>query len=120
MPTGLSDNTVWTKLLSNLLARYLFEIDLIESIVVVVLLLLGSYCPDPAGPPILCPPGYANDKHGSTECSLCPPGTYADVAGLAHCLTCPPGYYCGSARMAPVRCPSNLLRGQTECSDADK
>ncbi|CAF4315925.1 unnamed protein product, partial [Rotaria magnacalcarata] len=77
---------------------------------------LGHYCPNPAGNPILCQPGFANDKHGRVECDLCPSGSFADVAGLAYCITCPAGFVCTNTRLAPVPCPSNVARGQTVCS----
>ncbi|CAF3212100.1 unnamed protein product, partial [Rotaria sp. Silwood2] len=75
----------------------------------------SHYCPNPDGNPILCQPGYANNKHGRVECDLCPSGSFADVAGLAYCVTCPPGYICTNARTAPMSCPLNKARGQTIC-----
>ncbi len=75
----------------------------------------GSYCPNKAGNPILCPPGYANDKHGRDVCDACPIGSYANVPGLAHCILCPAGFICSNSTMSPIQCPSNRARGQTTC-----
>jgi hypothetical protein len=81
--------------------------------------LIGRYCPDADKFPIKCSLGTASTSSKLyTACPPCLPGSYADTEGLAYCIKCPPGFVCpSSTRIAPWKCPSNMLARQTTCLD---
>jgi hypothetical protein len=68
----------------------------------------GSYCPDGASSPILCPPGHYCDQPGLGAISgPCPGGYYCEGYGNfdPHGKECPLGDYCPAGSSTPIQCP---------------
>ncbi|GMF37121.1 unnamed protein product [Phytophthora fragariaefolia] len=80
----------------------------------------GSYCPQGAASPILCPEGSYTNTTGSPTCLTCPPGFYCSLGSADYMNNvCPMGYYCpeSTQRATQFPCPPGSFGNQTGLQD---
>ena len=94
----------------------------------------GAYCPEGASAPILCAPGYYQNRRARSVCKECPTGSECPGGGDDHvpcvdghfslgrqrsCTSCPVGHECPLTTAEPEACAAGTysIGNQTACSE---
>ncbi|KAG2929556.1 hypothetical protein PC114_g2752 [Phytophthora cactorum] len=81
---------------------------------------IGSYCPQGAVSPILCPEGFYSNVTGSSTCLPCPPGFFCPLGCSDYRSNeCPIGHYCPECtqRATQFPCPPGSFGDRTGLQD---